>query len=290
MNGPGRQGVIVIQVGGADGVSQVTIGGGGPLSIIAGPCVLEDAQTTRAICEGLVRACNDVGLPLVFKASFDKANRTSGEAQRGPGMDAGLAMLTEVRQRYGVPVTTDVHLPAQAESVAAVADLLQIPAFLCRQTDLLLACGATMKPVNIKKGQFQAPWDMAGAVEKVTRAGGGSVMVTERGTTFGYNNLVADMRSLPVLRGLGVPVCFDATHSVQLPGGLGTASGGQREMAPVLARAAVAAGVDAVFLEVHTDPAQSPSDAATILPLAGLAELLRTLADIDRVVRRPESA
>ena len=214
---------------------------------------------------------------------------SSGSAARGPGLAAGLAILEEVRRVVGVPVTTDIHSPGQAAVAAEVVDLLQIPAFLCRQTDLLVACGQTGRPVNIKKGQFQAPWDMGPAVDKVRDAGASAVMLTERGASFGYNNLVADMRSLPVMRGLGVPVCFDATHAVQLPGGRGHASGGQREMAPVLARAAVAAGVDAIFLEVHPRPETSPSDADTILPLKGLDALLKTLAQIHQLSPGPSA-
>ncbi len=279
-----------MRLGGADGIRAVTIGEGGPLCVVAGPCVLESTELAQEICAGLVQACGALGLQLVFKASFDKANRTSVAGLRGPGLAEGLDMLSAVRERFGVPVTTDVHLPNQVPEVASKVDLLQVPAFLCRQTDLLQACGRSGRPVNIKKGQFQAPWDMAGAVDKVRSAGGTAVMVTERGSTFGYNNLVADMRSLPEIRRLGVPVCFDATHAVQLPGAQGTASGGQREMAPVLARAAVAAGVDAIFLEVHPDPEQSPSDAATILPLGDVPDLLKMLTAIDQVVRSHESA
>jgi 2-dehydro-3-deoxyphosphooctonate aldolase (KDO 8-P synthase) len=279
----------LIELGGADGVLSRTIGGGAPLCLIAGPCVLQDMETTMAIAGGLVEACAVAGVPLVFKASFDKANRTGATAARGPGMEAGLAMLAAVRAEFGVPVTTDVHLPAQAEIVAEYVDLLQVPAFLCRQTDLLLAVGSTGRPVNIKKGQFQAPWDMAGAVAKVRSTGNAAVMLTERGSTFGYNNLVVDMRGLPAMRSLGVPVCFDATHSVQLPGARGDSSGGQREMAPVLARAAVAVGVDAVFLEVHTHPEQSPSDAATILGLDTIPALLHTLVAVHRAVNPLES-
>jgi 2-dehydro-3-deoxyphosphooctonate aldolase (KDO 8-P synthase) len=278
-------------VGGESGVASVQIGGGAPLVIIAGPCVLESMALAQQTAGGLVEACAAAGLPLIFKASFDKANRTSADAVRGPGMAEGLAMLRELRAAHGVPVTTDVHAPEQAGAVAEVVDLLQVPAFLCRQTDLLQACGRTGRPVNIKKGQFQAPWDMGPAVDKVRAAAGDApgrpgVMVTERGACFGYNNLVADMRSLPAIRKLGVPVCFDATHSVQLPGARGDRSGGQRELAPVLARAAVAAGLDAVFLEVHPNPDASPSDSATILPLEGIGRLLQTLAEIHRITTR----
>lgn len=278
-----------VYVGGAGDAPGLQVGGGAPLAVIAGPCVLESLDLALETARGLARACEAAGLPLIFKASFDKANRTSGHAVRGPGLAKGLAILDEVRRTVGVPVTTDIHAPQQAAVAAEVVDLLQIPAFLCRQTDLLVACGQTGRPVNIKKGQFQAPWDMGPAIAKVRDAGAAGVIVTERGASFGYNNLVADMRSLPVIRQLGVPVCFDATHSVQLPGGRGDASGGQREMAPVLARAAVAAGVDAVFLEVHPRPETSPSDADTILPLDGLDALLKTLSQIHALSPGPSA-
>ena len=278
-----------VYVGGSGEKLGLQVGGGAPLAVIAGPCVLESLDLALETARGLARACEAAGLPLIFKASFDKANRTSGRAVRGPGLAKGLAILDEVRRTVGVPVTTDIHAPQQAAAAAEVVDLLQIPAFLCRQTDLLVACGQTGRPVNIKKGQFQAPWDMGPAIAKVRDAGAAGVIVTERGASFGYNNLVADMRSLPVIRQLGVPVCFDATHSVQLPGGRGDASGGQREMAPVLARAAVAAGVDAVFLEVHPRPETSPSDADTILPLDGLDALLKTLSQIHALSPGPSA-
>jgi 2-dehydro-3-deoxyphosphooctonate aldolase (KDO 8-P synthase) len=271
-------------VGGSGGVREVQIGGGAPLVLIAGPCVLQTLALAQQTAEGLLRACEGAGLQLIFKASYDKANRTDGASARGPGLTAGLQMLGEVRSRLGIPVTTDVHSPGTVGTVAQTADLLQVPAFLCRQTDLLVACGETGLPVNIKKGQFQAPWDMGPAADKVRTAGSSRVMITERGACFGYNNLVADMRSLPAIRALGLPVCFDATHSVQQPGARGRTSGGQRDLAPVLARAAVAAGVDAVFLEVHPEPESSPSDSATILPLDSMDSLLGTLAQLHRVV------
>jgi 2-dehydro-3-deoxyphosphooctonate aldolase (KDO 8-P synthase) len=247
--------------------------------------VIETEERTRRIAEALQSMTTSLGLPFVFKASFDKANRTSGESFRGPGITSGLETLKRIRQDLCVPVTTDVHTVEQVGAVASCVDLLQIPAFLCRQTDLLTAAGASGRPVNIKKGQFQAPWDMGPAVAKVRAAGGESVMVTERGASFGYNNLVVDMRALPVLSGMGVPVCFDATHSTQLPGGAGQHSGGDSRMAPVLARAAVAAGVDAIFLEVHDAPEEARSDAATQLPLDGIEELLGTLNQIHRINR-----
>ncbi|MCP4807009.1 MAG: 3-deoxy-8-phosphooctulonate synthase [Proteobacteria bacterium] len=255
--------------------------GDGALALIAGPCVVETRDRTLRIAERLAGACARRDLPLVFKASFDKANRSRGGARRGVGIDEGLAVLAEVRSELGIPITTDVHLPQQAAIVGQVVDLLQVPAFLCRQTDLLVACGATGKPVNIKKGQFMAPWDMVGAIEKV----GGPAMLTERGTTFGYNRLVVDMLSLPRMRALGVPVCMDATHATQQPAGRGDSSGGEREFAPHLALAAVAVGVDALFIEVHDDPDSAWSDAATQLPLDGVEDLLDRVLSVDRAVR-----
>ncbi|MSQ03145.1 MAG: 3-deoxy-8-phosphooctulonate synthase [Myxococcales bacterium] len=240
---------------------------------VLGPCVLQPGGVTERVADGIAEVCARVGVRWVFKASFDKANRSSGAAGRGPGLDEGLDQLRRLRQRLGVPLTTDVHLPGQAALVAQVADLLQIPAFLCRQTDLLVACAATGRPVNVKKGQFMAPGQMRGVVGKLGGAAG--VMLTERGTSFGYNDLVVDLRGLVQMRDLDVPVCFDATHSVQAPGALGDASGGERRFVGHLARAAAAVGIDALFAEVHDDPASSPSDAATMLPLSELEGLLR---------------
>ena len=234
--------------------------GCGQLAVFAGPCVAESRDLCLRIAEHLTKVCDKLGVQYIFKASFDKANRSSGESFRGPGIDAGLAMLSAVKDEFGLPVVTDVHESAQAAQVAAVADFLQIPAFLCRQTDLLVACAATGRPVNVKKGQFLAPEDMAGVIGKLRAAGCKDILLTERGTTFGYHNLVVDMRSLAAMRALGVPVVFDATHSVQLPGGLGKASGGQRQYVPYLARAAAAVGIDALFLEVHPDPDHALSD------------------------------
>ena len=261
-------------------VSGVRFGAGQPLAIIAGPCVIEDPEELVDIARALRDACATAGLGLVFKASFDKANRTSRASYRGPGLADGLAALTAVRDTLAVPVTTDVHLPHQAEAVAEAVDLLQIPAFLCRQTDLLVACGETGRPVNIKKGQFVAPWDMGHAVDKVRHAGASGVLLTERGTSFGYNNLVVDMRGLAEMAKHGVPVVFDATHSTQLPGAGGATSGGQRQHAPLLARAAVAAGVDGVFAEVHPEPSRALSDRSTQLPLSDISVLLGTLSRI----------
>jgi len=254
-------------------VGPTTIGDGG-LTLIAGPCVLEERDRVLRIAEGLRHHADAAGLPLVFKASFDKANRTSLGSYRGPGLDAGLALLAEVRERFDVPVTTDVHEPAQAAAVAQVADLLQIPAFLCRQTDLLRAAAATGRPVNVKKGQFLAPSAVGPLVEKL--AGAAGVLLTERGTSFGHGDLVVDYRGLPEMRRFA-PVVFDCTHSTQRPGAHGGRSGGDRSLALPLARAAVAVGIDALFAEVHDDPAAARSDADTQLPLGALPHLLRAV-------------
>lgn len=256
-----------------------------PLLLIAGPCVIEEPERALRIAGQLSRIAASVGVQLVFKASFDKANRTSLDSYRGPGLEAGLQVLAQVRREVGVPVTTDVHLPEQAAPAAAVVDLLQVPAFLCRQTDLLVACAATGKPVNVKKGQFLAPEDMAHVRGKLRGAGAAGVLLTERGSSFGYHRLVVDMAGLAALRALGVPTCFDATHSVQRPGGLGGQSGGDRRLVPYLARAAVAAGVDAVFMEVHDDPDRARSDGPNMVPLHEVEALLRELVAIDRLVR-----
>jgi 2-dehydro-3-deoxyphosphooctonate aldolase (KDO 8-P synthase) len=263
----------------------VGVGPGHPLAIIAGPCVLEEEERVLRIARGLARACEERGLGFIFKASFDKANRTSLDSPRGPGIAEGLRALERVRGELGCPLTTDVHLPEQAAQVAAVVDLLQVPAFLCRQTDLLLACAATGRAVNVKKGQFLAPEDMAHPLEKLRRGGASGVLLTERGVSFGYHQLVVDMSGLPRMRALGAPVCFDATHSVQRPGGAGATTGGDRAMVPFLARAAVAVGVDAVFMEVHDDPDRAWSDGPNQLRLETVPALLDELAAIDRLVR-----
>ncbi len=265
----------------------VRIGGGNPLVIIAGPCVVEDERTLLRTGERLLAICHRAGFPLIFKASFDKANRTSHRSYRGPGLTEGLRLLATVKQRLDLPVLSDVHEREQVPVAAEVLDVLQIPAFLCRQTDLLLAAGRTGKPVNVKKGQFVAPGDMQHAVDKIRSTGNTQVLLTERGSSFGYHNLVVDMRSLPIMRRLGVPVVFDGTHSVQLPGGAGGASGGEREFVAPLVRAAVAAGCDALFLEVHPDPERARSDGATMLPLRALPGLLRDVRAIARAVGRP---
>ena len=259
--------------------------GGEALTVIAGLCLIESEGLLLEVGAELKRVCDDLGLPFVLKGSFDKANRTSLHSARGPGMEAGLAALARARDELGVAVTTDVHLPEQVERVAEVVDLLQVPAFLCRQTDLLVACGRSGRPVNVKKGQFLSATEMEHVVGKLRGAGATEVICTDRGTTFGYNDLVADMRNLVRMRGDGVSVCFDATHAVQRPGGLASGSGGERELAWPLARAAVAVGVDAIFLEVHPDPPQALSDAATALYLRDVREVLTNLAAIDAVVR-----
>lgn len=257
----------------------VTIGRGAPV-IIAGPCLAESLDLCLFTATRLREACAERGVPLIFKASFDKANRSSGASPRGAGLHGGLEILASVKSQLGVPVTTDIHDPSQAAAVAQVVDLIQIPAFLCRQTDLLFASAETGVPVNVKKGQFLAPWDAKNIVDKLKEANATGIMLTERGTSFGYNNLVVDFAGLPEMRNLGVPVCFDATHSAQKPGGLGTASGGARQSIPHLARAAVAVGVDALFLEVHPDPANAQSDRETQWPLDQFEELLDSLLPI----------
>ena len=250
------------------------------LIVIAGPCVVENEKLCLKVAGVLRKICDRLRVPYVFKASYDKANRTSNRSFRGPGLKAGLKVLAKVRREFAVPVLTDVHSEAEAEAAAEVADILQIPAFLCRQTDLILAAVRTGKIVNLKKGQFLSPLEMGQVVKKAAEAGGDKILVTERGTTFGYNNLVADMRAIPILRGFGFPVIFDATHSVQLPGGGGDKSAGQREFAPVLARCAVVAGADGVFFETHPNPAQALSDGPNMIPLAEMPKLLDGLAQI----------
>ena len=262
-----------------------SIGREHPLFLIAGPCVIESREAALAVANRLRQISEDLDLLVVFKSSFDKANRTAGSSFRGPGLDEGLEILAEVRAETGLPVLTDIHLPDQAQPVADVVDVLQIPAFLCRQTDLLQAAAKTGKPINIKKGQFVAPTEMKAAVEKVQSAGAPAVMLCERGTTFGYHNLVVDMRALEIMAETKCPVVFDATHSVQLPGGRGNQSDGQREYVPVLARAAVAVGIAGLFLEVHPDPDQAMSDGPNAWPLDMLDELLRDLLALDAVAK-----
>src|SRR5271170_5107869 len=255
------------------------------LFLIAGPCVIENEKLCRTVAASLVKTCKQLGIFYVFKASFDKANRTSGKAFRGPGVAAGLKTLAKIRAEFGVPVLTDVHNEAQAAAAGEVADILQIPAFLCRQTDLIEAAVATGKIVNLKKGQFLSPNEMGQVVEKAKRAGAKKILLTERGTTFGYNNLVADMRSIPIMKSFGFPVIFDATHSVQLPGGGGDKSSGQREFAPVLAKCAVSAGATGVFIETHPKPDEALSDGPNMIPLSEMPKLLATLATLHKLAR-----
>ena len=259
-----------------------------PLFLIAGPCVVESRQMAMDTAGQLKEICAELGIPFIYKSSYDKANRSSGTSYRGPGRDAGLQILADVKQAIGVSILTDVHSIDEIAEVAAVVDVLQTPAFLCRQTDFIHAVACAGKPVNIKKGQFLAPWDMKNVVDKAKTANGGqdNIMVCERGVSFGYNNLVSDMRSLMVMRDTGCPVVFDATHSVQLPGGQGNVSGGQREFVPVLARAAVAAGVSGVFAETHPDPACALSDGPNAWPLGRMKELLYTLKEVDALVKQ----
>ncbi|MDH4261255.1 MAG: 3-deoxy-8-phosphooctulonate synthase [Gammaproteobacteria bacterium] len=261
------------------------IGPGQPLFLIAGPCVVESAQLTLDVAGQLKEITAALGVPFVFKASYDKANRSSHASYRGPGMEEGLRVLSEVRRQHGVPVLTDVHEDTPLAEVASVVDVLQTPAFLCRQTNFIVNACSQGKPVNVKKGQFLSPWEMANVVEKARSTGNKEIMVCERGFSFGYNNLVSDMRALAVMRKFGAPVVFDATHSVQLPGGKGNASGGQREFIPVLARAAVAAGVAGIFMETHPDPEHALSDGPNAWPLSRMRALLEALVEIDRAVK-----
>jgi len=270
--------VKVIDCGG------VKFGGRHPLALLAGPCVIESREGCLDIASRLARLARANGIPLVFKASYDKANRSSLRGYRGPGLERGLEILAEVKARYGLPLITDVHSVPEAKRAAEVVDIIQIPAFLCRQTDLVVACGETGKIVNVKKGQFMAPWDMKNVIEKIESTGNRRILLTERGASFGYNMLVADMRSLLVMREFGYPVIFDATHSVQRPGGAGDRSSGDGRWAPALARAAVATGCDGVFLETHPNPEQALSDKDNTIPLASLGRLWAVLRSIDETV------
>jgi 2-dehydro-3-deoxyphosphooctonate aldolase (KDO 8-P synthase) len=269
-------------------IGSAVLGGQSPLVLIAGPCVIESETHTLSIADKLKEITERVGISLIFKASFDKANRTSVTSYRGPGLEAGLKILDRVKSTTGVPVLTDVHDVSQVQPTAEVVDVLQIPAFLSRQTDLLLAAGSSGRIVNVKKGQFQAPWDMANAIEKVRSTGNHKIVLTERGTCFGYNNLVTDMRSLVIMRRFGCPVVFDATHSVQLPGGSGEKSGGQREFVSPLSKAAVAIGIDALFWEVHDCPEKALCDGPNSLPLSEVESLLKTIWSIDGIAKRHE--
>ena len=265
-------------------VGPYKIGRGQPLALIAGPCVIENYEMARAIAAEMKAITGDLDIPYIFKASYDKANRTAASSFRGPGLVDGLQILAEIKKEFDVPVLSDVHRISEISEAARVLDILQIPAFLCRQTDLIVEAAGSGKVVNIKKGQFLAPWDMANVVEKVLSAGNRNILITERGTMFGYNNLVVDFRGLMIMRQSGCPVIFDATHSVQLPGGAGGSSGGQREYAPVLARAAVAAGVDGIFFEVHPDPDRARCDGPNSLKINTVHQLLSRLKSIHRTI------
>ena len=266
-------------------IGKLTIGNDRPLTLIAGPCALESRAHAQEMCHALTELARDLGIGLIYKTSFDKANRTSLSGARGIGMEKGLPILAELRETFGCPVLTDVHTPDQCGPVAEAVDVLQIPAFLCRQTDLLIAAARTGRAINIKKGQFLAPWDMKQVAAKVEQAGNRNLLLCERGASFGYNTLISDMRSLPILAETGYPVVFDATHSVQQPGGQGTSSGGQREFVPVLARAAVAVGVAAVFMETHQDPDHAPSDGPNMVPLRDMPDLVRALMEFDGLAK-----
>src|SRR5262245_1286717 len=263
----------------------VDIGGGRPLAVIAGPCVIESRESALRHAATLKEKADRIGVPYIFKSSYDKANRSSVNSFRGPGLTKGLKVLAEIKRQVGVPILTDVHEIDQVAAVKEVADILQIPAFLCRQTDFVIAVAKSGKITNVKKGQFLAPWDMSNVVEKIRSTGNEQILLTERGASFGYNHLISDMRSLVVMRELGYPVVFDATHSLQLPGGLGSASGGERKYIPALARAGVAAGIDALFMEVHEDPDHALSDGLNSLPLALFENVLRSVKAIDVLVR-----
>jgi 2-dehydro-3-deoxyphosphooctonate aldolase (KDO 8-P synthase) len=267
-------------------VGQINIGASAPLALIAGPCVLESVDLCLEIAEGIAKAATQVNMPWIFKGSFDKANRTSVNSYRGPGLQEGLAMLARIKEAFGVPVETDVHETGQVDAVAQVADVIQIPAFLCRQTDLIVAAAQTQKAIMVKKGQFMAPEDMSQAKQKVLACGNENLLLCERGTSFGYHRLVVDMRSLQIMRSLGCPVVFDATHSAMLPGAVGEASGGEPEFIPALVRAGVAVGIDALFMEVHPRPTEAKSDKATSWPLAQLAEILVQAKEIDACYRK----
>ena len=265
-------------------IDNISVGQGAPLVLISGPCVIEDYETTLEIARYLKELTQKLGLPFIFKASYDKANRTSIHSFRGPGIRDGLDILARIKSELGVKILSDVHGADEVADAARILDIIQIPAFLCRQTDFVSAVARAGKPVNIKKGQFLAPWDMMNVVEKATSAGNRQVLITERGTMFGYNNLVADFRGIKIMQDTGWPVIFDVTHSIQLPGGAGTSSGGQREFAPVLAKAAVAAGADGIFMEVHTDPDKALCDGPNSLKIDTLHELLSRLMEIRKVI------
>ncbi|MCF8025092.1 MAG: 3-deoxy-8-phosphooctulonate synthase [Desulfobacteraceae bacterium] len=270
-------------------IDRIAIGGGRPFVLVAGPCVIEDPDSVFDIARSIKAVTDKLDIPFVFKASYDKANRTSIRSFRGPGLEKGLEVLGRIKSKLGIPVISDIHLPSEVGAAAEVLDAIQIPAFLCRQTDLIVAAAGTQKPLNIKKGQFLAPWDMINVAEKARETGNNRIMLTERGASFGYNNLVADMRSIPIMQDTGCPVIFDATHSVQLPGGAGGASAGQSKYAPVLARAALAAGADGIFMEIHPDPEHALSDGPNSVSLNAAENVLAGLKAIDKARTQVES-
>lgn len=265
-------------------IGNFAIGNGRPLALICGPCVIESEDQALFSAKFLKNLCTKLEIPLIYKSSYDKANRSSFSSYRGPGLEQGLLILEKVKKEFNVPILTDIHSPEEAAIAGEVCDVLQIPAFLCRQTDLIVAAAQTGRAINVKKGQFLAPWDMKNVVDKILAAGNRKIILTDRGTCFGYNNLVSDMRAIPVMKDFGFPVCFDATHSVQLPGGNGTSSGGERKFVKTLARAAIAAGCDLLFMEAHPDPSKAPSDKDAQIPFENLEELLIQLKKIYAVV------
>lgn len=266
-------------------VHSFKIGKNQPFALISGPCIIESESHAMRCAETLKRLCEKLKLPLIFKASYDKANRSAIDSFRGPGLKEGLAILQKIKETFDLPVTTDIHEAAHAKPAAEVCDILQIPAFLCRQTDLLIAAAQTQKVINVKKGQFLAPWDMKNVIEKITSTNNHNIILTDRGTCFGYNNLVSDMRAIPILESFGYPVCFDASHSAQLPGGLGNQTGGQREFIPTLAKAAVAAGAHLLFIESHPNPKEAKSDATTVFPYDHLEKLLEVLLPLHHLIQ-----
>lgn len=268
-------------------IANTKLGGNNPLIIIAGPCVIENADIVFHTAEKLKEICNKTGLPLLFKSSYDKGNRTSLSSFRGPGLEKGLRILSDIKSKFNLPVISDVHSAEEVKPASEVLDVLQIPAFLCRQTDLILAASNTGKPVNVKKGQFLAPWDVKNIIDKFTSTGNQNIFITERGTSFGYNNLVVDFRGLPIMRSFGYPVIFDITHSLQLPGGMGKSSGGQREFAEPLAKAAVAVGVEGLFMEVHPAPDKALCDGPNMLQLNKAGKLLKAIKAIDELLKNP---
>lgn len=268
-------------------VKDFFIGSKQPLAVMSGPCVIESEEHALFAAEALVRMFRDLkGINFIYKSSYDKANRSAFSSFRGPGLEKGLQILQKVKEQFGVPVLTDIHSPEEATAAGQVCDILQIPAFLCRQTDLIVAAAKTPAAINVKKGQFMAPWDMHNVVEKIIAAGNEKIILTDRGTTFGYNNLVSDMRTIPIMQKFGFPVCFDASHSVQIPGGLGHASGGQREFIPTLSRSAIAAGCNCLFIESHPDPAQAKSDKDSVYPFSELPKLLSEILELYHLVQR----